>query len=140
MARRNLTKRIKRRALATVEMALILPLLVLFLFGIMEYGWMFFKLQQVTNAARAGARVAVIPDATTGEAQASITNFMTVANLGGSGFTATFSPADVAAAAVGSTVQVTVSVPYENIELLGMSVFPAPANLRARVGMRKEGD
>lgn len=44
-----------------VEFALVLPLLLLVLLGIAEFGFMFQRYEVVTNAAREGARIAVLP-------------------------------------------------------------------------------
>ena len=43
-----------------VEFAVVLPLLILLLFGIMEAGWLFSQQVEVRNAAREGARLAVV--------------------------------------------------------------------------------
>ncbi len=48
-----------RRGGAAVEAALVLPMIVMFLFGIMEYGRYIMTLQVMTNAAREGARFAL---------------------------------------------------------------------------------
>jgi Flp pilus assembly protein TadG len=45
---------------AAVEAALVLPILLLVTFGGIRYGWFFLKAQQITNAARCGARTAVL--------------------------------------------------------------------------------
>lgn len=72
-----------------VETALVLPIVLLFLFGIMEYGRYILALQVVTNAAREGCRYAVthtqpvtIAGVTTGNATSDVTNTIT-AFLGG---------------------------------------------------------
>ena len=44
-----------------VEFALVFPLLLLVVLGIVDYGLMFQRLEVVTNAAREGARVAAMP-------------------------------------------------------------------------------
>jgi Flp pilus assembly protein TadG len=44
-----------------VEFALVLPLLLLVMLGVAEYGFMFQRYEVVTNAAREGARLAVLP-------------------------------------------------------------------------------
>jgi Flp pilus assembly protein TadG len=51
----------KRRRLgaSAVETALVLPFVILFLFGILEYGRYIMTLQVMTNAAREGARFAL---------------------------------------------------------------------------------
>jgi len=43
-----------------VEMVIVLPLLLMVLFAIMEFGVLFGRWQTVTNAAREGARTAVV--------------------------------------------------------------------------------
>ncbi len=50
------------RGQAIVELALTLPLLLLVILGVFDFGLMFQRFEIVTNAAREGARVAVLPD------------------------------------------------------------------------------
>jgi Flp pilus assembly protein TadG len=50
-----------QRGAAAVEMALVLPLLFLLLFGIIEFGFIFNRFITVTHAAREGARVYALP-------------------------------------------------------------------------------
>ena len=52
-------RRCNRRGASTVEAAIVLPLVFLFLFGILEYGRYVMMLQIATNAAREGAHYAV---------------------------------------------------------------------------------
>jgi hypothetical protein len=59
------TMKIKRQALgqsgvSALEFALILPLLILFLFGIVEFGSLFYDKAMITNASREGARLGVV--------------------------------------------------------------------------------
>ena len=133
----RLRRRSNRRAVALMEMALVLPLLVLFLFGMMEYGWIFLNMQQITTAARHGARMGVKPDATSGDVTAAVASVMSSAGLGGSGYTVSFS--DPGGLATGAELRVTVVVTYANIELTGIPVIPVPATLRSGVSMAKEG-
>ncbi len=44
-----------------VEFALVLPLLLLVVLGIAEFGFIFQRYEVITNAAREGARLAVLP-------------------------------------------------------------------------------
>lgn len=55
-------KRIRNReqGASLVEFALVLPLFLLLVFGIMESGWIFAQLTETRNAAREGARLAVV--------------------------------------------------------------------------------
>lgn len=45
-----------------IEMALVAPLLMMLLAGIFDFGFMFRNWEVITNAAREGARVGVLPD------------------------------------------------------------------------------
>lgn len=48
--------RTRRRGANHIEFALLLPVLMLFIYGIMEYGWMFFQRTAVQEAGRQGCR------------------------------------------------------------------------------------
>jgi Flp pilus assembly protein TadG len=116
-------------------MAIVAPLLFLLTLGAIEYGWMFLKAQQITNAARQGARVGATPDATAGDVNAAVNSVMTAADI--TGHTVTISPG--VSIASGETLTVTVSVPYAGISLLSTPLIPTPANLAASTAMAKEG-
>lgn len=63
---------------AAVEMAIVLPLLVILLFGTVEFGLVFYNQQMLTNASREGARagiVAGVPHVTVGEIQSVVNNY-----------------------------------------------------------------
>jgi Flp pilus assembly protein TadG len=49
-----------QRGQSIVEFALVLPLLLLLVFGIIEFGFFLFNKQMITNAAREGARAGII--------------------------------------------------------------------------------
>jgi Flp pilus assembly protein TadG len=48
------------RGAAVVEFAVILPLLLLIIFGIVEFGFIFYNKAMLTNASREGARRAIV--------------------------------------------------------------------------------
>lgn len=50
----------RRRGISVVEMAIVTPLMITMIFGIMEFGWTFMIRQMMANAVREGARVAAI--------------------------------------------------------------------------------
>ena len=131
-------KHTSRRGLAMVEAALLLPLLLTILIGLLEYGWLFFKFQQVNGAARHGTRIGVTEPATQAQVQAAISQMMTNAGLQASGYTVTFS-ADPASLLPGQLLTTTVTIPYSNIELIGFPLIPIPANLNGSTSMVKEG-
>ena len=64
MASLNLRRRhaaAPERGAELIEFALVLPLLLLLVLGIVDFGFLFQRLEVVTNAAREGARIAVLP-------------------------------------------------------------------------------
>lgn len=50
-----------QKGVALVEFAIVLPLLLLLLFGFIEFGVMLYNKQVITNASREGARAAINP-------------------------------------------------------------------------------
>lgn len=56
--RKNLRSRLKRGA-AAIEFALLLPVFCAIMFGIIEYGWVFFQQANVIAAVRNGVRYAI---------------------------------------------------------------------------------
>jgi Flp pilus assembly protein TadG len=132
-------KKTRYYGLATVEAALVFPLLLLLTLGIIEYGWLFLKAQQVTNATRNGARLAITPDATTQEVVNTIDSLMAAAGMAGSGYAVSIIPGDVSAPAVGEAIYVQVTVPCANIIIINIPLLPTPVSLQASVAMAKEG-
>jgi Flp pilus assembly protein TadG len=73
-----------QRGQAVIEMALTLPLLLLVVFGIIDFGFMFQRYEVVTNAAREGARLGVLQSSagyTATEAQNRALDYMRASGL-----------------------------------------------------------
>jgi Flp pilus assembly protein TadG len=134
--RRVYGRRTGRRGGAMVEFALILPVLVLLLFALMEYGWMFLRVSQVNGAARHGVRTAVRPDATAADVNASVALIMKQAGYDTTAYTVTITNL---AGTVGSNVSVTITLPYSKVSLTHFPVLPVPTELRGAATMGKEG-
>jgi Flp pilus assembly protein TadG len=89
--------KVSERGTTTVEAAIILPVFLLFLFGIFEAGRFLNTRQVLTNAAREGARLAVTPLSgtnilpTTSEIQDRVNEYLASANI--TGATTTVNPA-----------------------------------------------
>lgn len=60
-----------------VEMAVVTPLLLLLVMGIVDFGFLFQRYVVLTNAAVEGARVATLPGYTTADAQARVQAYAT---------------------------------------------------------------
>jgi Flp pilus assembly protein TadG len=65
------------RGQALLEMAVTLPLLLLVSVSIFEFGRAYQTWQVLTNAAREGARLAVLPNSTSTEVKSRVTAYMT---------------------------------------------------------------
>ena len=133
-----------RRGAALVEMAIVLPLLILLTFAALEYGWMFFRASQVNQAARHGTRIAVRPQADEQEVTDAVDAVMAGAGLSASGYTVEIRGADGTAltdlgVTVGSPLTVHVAVPYPGISLTGAGFVPVPDTLLGQATMAKEG-
>jgi Flp pilus assembly protein TadG len=66
---------------ALLEFAIVLPLMLLILFGMIDFGLFFQRYQVVTNAAREGARVAVLPGYGDDDVVLRVTQFLDAAEL-----------------------------------------------------------
>ena len=136
----NQRKNKSRRGTTIVETAIVLPLLLILSFGIIKYGWLFLKSQQITNAARQVARVAIRPDDRSSEASAMFTALMDNAGITGAVLTVT---PDYEFQSAGGIVTVKVVVDTAKVDILKLEGpylgLPAPAELGAEVIMSKEG-
>jgi Flp pilus assembly protein TadG len=113
---------------SAVEFGLILPIFMILILGIIDYGYLYFVHLSMTNAAREGVRVGVTTCTPTATAQTITTNY-----LSGVGLSATTNVS--APAGPDWPLQVNVSMsPFH--PLIGF--VPLPANLTATASMRWE--
>jgi len=64
-----------------IEFALVLPLMLLLLLGILDFGLLFQRYHVVTNAAREGARIAVLPGYADEDVEARVAQFLNAGGL-----------------------------------------------------------
>jgi len=122
----------------TVELAVILPVFLLILFGICEFGRVMMVSQMLNSAAREGARVAALPGTSNSMVIERITQELANAGLTPDGFE--FIPADVSTAARNQPVSVRVRINYESIAWApGFIPGLSGVQLKGVVIMRKEG-
>lgn len=138
---RHSGKRRNCRGVSVVEMALVLPLLLVLTLGAIEYGWLFLKAEQVADAARSGARFAVTPPVTTvGQVSGSSSPAVTALNKSGIPIhSGTITVPTGVTPGSGNAVTVVVTVPYSDVKLTGFSLLPVPSQLSTSVTMAKEG-
>ena len=123
---------------AAVEFALLLPLLVLLLFGIVEFGLALYRQQVLATASREGARVGIrqtVPRPTAGDIQRVARNVLTQAGVPGAALVVV----NGAGAASGTDLSVTVQTPYQFFVLPNtVPGLRGPVILRSQTVMKHE--
>lgn len=103
------------RGQSLIEMVLVLPLLLLVLFGILEFANAWRVYQTITNSAREGARRATVLSSTTADVQQQIDNRMQAAGLdpAKANFRLVLCTPGVGSCAIGDPDTVEISYPYQ---------------------------
>jgi Flp pilus assembly protein TadG len=97
---------------AVIEMAFTLPLLLVVAMGIFDFGLMFQRFEILTNAAREGARVGVLPGYTTNDAISRANAYLATSNVPGATVTAVSTTISIGTPAVAKPA-ITVTVTYD---------------------------
>jgi len=124
----------REEGVAAVEMALVMPLLLLLVFGIIEFGFIFNRYITLTHAAREGVRLLAI-----GESSSTAT---TAAEGSGGSSGASFGSTPISCSAsssgtVARTVGMRCASTY-NLRLLDLLPLPNAVPLTSEAKMRKE--
>lgn len=138
----------RRRAATLVEAAIVLNVLFLLLFAVFEYGRFVMFRQLIDNAAREGARLAVVStnNLTTADIQAQVQTYMAGQAL--TSFTVSVYRIDPTTkanlglwsdAAFGEAIAVDVTGQYAPM-LPSFGILPNPVSLSARSIMRSEAN
>jgi Flp pilus assembly protein TadG len=125
----------RRWGTAAVEFALIAPLVVMLVLGMIEFSRLMMVEEVLTNAAREGCRQAVLTGSTTGNATSTVDTYLSGAGI--AGYTTTVSP-DPSTAQAGTAITVRISVPYSQVTWLPSPIFLGSVTLTVNVTMRKE--
>ena len=125
-----------RLGAAVVELAVVLPLFLLLVLGMIEFGRMLMVQQILINASREGARRAVLDKATTQEITTAVNQYL--AHSGINGASVTVSPNPPSSAAYGEPVSVTVSVAFREVSWLPSPIFLGGRVLTSTTAMRRE--
>jgi len=117
-----------------IEFALVLPLLLLVILGIIDFGFLFQRYEVVTNAAREGARVAVLPGYGDADVQARVDQYLTAGGLTAAHPPAAIGhPAAVPVAGYCSAVTtVTVTYPHTYSFVAGVAGYFGASGLATR--------
>ena len=131
-----------------IEAAMTLPLLLFVCIGIIEFGRLYQTWQVMTNAAREGARIAVLPTPVTGGPEARVRQYLQSGSLKSDssvGVTTTVVPVSIGSGGTASGTKVTVTYPFTFMVMqpiaqlvVSGSTVGEPITLTATTTMRNE--
>lgn len=128
--------RFKRRGLAVVETAVIMPIALMFVLGVAEFSLMLMARQSVAIAAREGARAAARPYGDAGDVRAAVDRVMT--NAGYEGYSFETNVNDIDYDDRGVTVRV--SLPWDRFAISGNLFGGETFDINVATTMRREGE
>ena len=134
---RRLLRERGERGANLVEFSLLAPLLILLLFGTIEFAWIFATNLDVKHGAREGARITAVNTPDTGNVGLT-SEICSRMKMVGSDTATTITWASDGTPAVGEGVTVTVSTPLSTLTGIMDWVFGAVTSLDSTVEMRIE--
>jgi len=126
---------IRRCGNATVELAVMLPILVVLVFGTIEACSMIYKTQTLHIAAYEGCRLSLVPKSTTAQVEFAANRMLLDRRIQGTSIT--ISPLAFSTANIGTKISVTVTAPA-NSNTFVPSFFFAGRTLTGSCHMMKE--
>lgn len=136
------------RGQAMLEAAFTLPIMLLVSISILEFGRAYQTAQILTNAAREGARVAIVPNTTTDDIKARVNSYIESGQLAAVDGMEIAVKRDLAIAAGGATAtgsKITISYPFNFMVLNGVAnlvtkgtTVGSPITITATAQMRNE--
>lgn len=130
------TKLRNRTGAAVVEFALVAPIFIMLVFGIIEFGRGVLVQQVITNATREGAREAALPESTVSSVKAKVVEFLADSSIEVSPSSVSVTP-NPAAVINNEQIKVSVRVPYSSVSWIPGN-FLGGASLSASTKMRSE--
>ncbi|MEX0818548.1 MAG: TadE family protein [Pirellulaceae bacterium] len=127
----------KQRGAAAVEFAVVAPVFVLLLFGMIEYGRMVMVQQMLTNATREGARRAVLDGTSESHVKATVKDYLASGNILVNDNEISVTP-DPVTAVLGDPVTVSMSIPFSRVSWLPSPMFLGNTNMSSSSVMRRE--
>ena len=124
----------RSRGAEVLEMALMMPILIWLIFGMVEFGYFFYLKHNLQAAAREGARVGSTLNSNDTEAVAKASAFLTAANLPAGSFS-------ISSTTSGDKITVTVQATWGSVGILHLPLIPLPDSkvISGVAVMRKEG-
>ena len=125
----------RRRGAVLVETALVLPLLLLLVFGVMEYGHFVFTRQTFEDAAQRGAREGMLSSATDTSVSNAVATAMNAAGYAADEYDVAFTDATDDS----RDVTVVVSADWGDVGIRPFGLIAADRTLSGTVTVMKEG-
>ena len=121
---------------AVVEFAIVGPLLVMLTMGMMEVGRAVMVKQVMINASREGARMAILPSASSQDVISQVNSQLAASSI--TGTTVTIEPPSLANAPAGTAVTVSISVNASQVSWIPNPAFTLNQTITAATTMRRE--
>ena len=125
-----------RRGAAATEFAVVAPVFLLLIIGILELGRALMVQQVLINASRVGARRAITIGASAADVESAVEEY--AASVAVPGVDVSVTP-DPSSAVAGQTVSVTTSIAFQDVSWIPSPWFLGGKTLTASSLMRKEG-
>ncbi|MEM9351776.1 MAG: TadE family protein [Planctomycetota bacterium] len=125
-----------RRGASAVEFAIVAPIFFMVILGMIEFGRMMMVQQVITNAAREGARIAVLDSATNKKVTDKVNDYLNAGGVAGAKIKLT--PDPPTNAGFNQPVSVSVTVPFDSNTWLPAPFFLGGRVLEAEAVMRRE--
>jgi hypothetical protein len=133
----------QRRGVAAVELAVVSPIFFMLILAMIEFGSAMLAQQAITNAAREGARIAVLPDGSADRAETYAKGVLQSAGIDGEMATVNITdeegnPIDPALATYGDIIMVRVSLPFSQVSWIPVPRYLGDTILSSATIMRCE--
>ncbi|MEM1012157.1 MAG: TadE/TadG family type IV pilus assembly protein [Planctomycetota bacterium] len=134
----------RRKGSITLEAAMVFPLLLTIFFVTIEFSWMFYVRHTISNAAREGARVAIIPGSTTAEVNAAVESAVRRGGLNSASYSHALTSGGSAVGSLdsvagGSQVTVEITAPWSQFSVFNSGFGVWGNDITAEATMRREG-
>lgn len=123
-----------KRGAVLIEAAFVLPVLILLIFGAIEFGYYLYTAHNLEGAAREGARAAIVANSKDPNGTAAVQAMMNAAGI--TGYTVQTTST---LQSDGSTlIQVTVSIPWSSVGISPLGLISGSTLVKGNSVMRKE--
>ena len=124
------------------ETVIVMSLLLMFSFGVVEYGYAFYIKKAIQESAYSGARAAICAGSTNSSVQSAIAISLQSVGLNSSLYTVTTTPATITGTTAGTSITVSVSCNWGTVGVtplpVSMGGIPNSKNLTCSVTMLHE--